>query len=325
MQTENWKKVKELLNEVLPLDAERRQIFFEDSNLNREMRWEVEFLLAFEEESADLIDLSMVEYLKDFIDSDGLSKNTSIGQKIGIYKIVRELGCGGMGAVYLAERSDGKFEQKAAIKMLKREFNVERIRKIFRCEKEILAALEHPNIARLLDAGKSADNIPYLVMEYVEGVPVDEFCRENSLDVDELLKLFNKICYSVAFAHRNLIIHRDLKPSNILITKNGEPKLLDFGISKLLDETGETSKNTTLLGAMTPNYASPEQKKGESVSTATDVYSLGVVLAELIQSRFQISNFRTKNKGRRAKDKRGFAGNFADGDERRTRTALSNG
>ena len=284
MQTEKWKKIKELLAEVLPLGASERRNFLDKSGVNGEIRVEVESLLAFEEESEDLMKLSAVEFSKDFFDTEEAAENVLIGQKFGVYKIVGELGYGGMGAVYLAERADGKFEQKVAVKMLKREFNIERIRRTFRREKEILAALSHPNIAHLLDAGKTDDNIPFLVMEYVEGVPVDEFCLENSLDTNARLKLFNKICDAVAFAHRNLIVHRDLKPSNILITKNGEPKLLDFGISKLLDDTDETSKNTTLLGAMTPRYASPEQLRGEIVSTATDIYSLGVVLAELVQS-----------------------------------------
>ncbi len=283
---------------VLPLDAAARERYFEKSGINGEIRREVESLLTVDKESESLMNLSAVEFLKDFIDSDKIDENSLNGQKIGIYKIIGELGFGGMGAVYLAERADGKFQQKVAVKMLKREFNIERIRRTFRREKEILAALSHPNIAHLLDAGKTDDNIPFLVMEYVEGVPIDEFCLENSLDTNARLKLFNKICDAVAFAHRNLIVHRDLKPSNILITKNGEPKLLDFGISKLLDDTDETSKNTTLLGAMTPRYASPEQLRGEIVSTATDIYSLGVVLAELLQSRFQISDFKFQNKNR---------------------------
>ncbi len=292
-----------MLFDILPLDAAEREKYFKSSLVTDEIRREVKSLLTFETESESLLKVSAVEFLKDFIDADETNGNSLNGQNVGIYKIVGELGFGGMGAVFLAERTDGKFKQKVAVKMLKREFNVEKIRHIFRREKEILATLSHPNIARLLDAGKTDDGIPYLVMEYVEGVPVDEFCQKNSLDIHSRLKLFNKICDAVAFAHRNLIIHRDLKPSNILITKNGTPKLLDFGISKLLDESGETSKNTTIYGAMTPKYASPEQKKGEPVSTATDIYSLGVVLSELVQSRFQISNSKFQNKNQKPKTK----------------------
>ncbi len=282
MQTENWKKVKDLLLTVLPLDPFERRSFFDKSSVDGEIRGEVESLLTFEKNSENLMNMNVVEFLRDFIISDRFDEQTPIGQNVGIYKIVGELGFGGMGAVYLAERADGKFKQKVAVKMLKREFNVERIRQTFRREKEILAALVHPNIARLLDAGKTDDNIPFIVMEYIAGVSVVDFCSANSLDVNARLKLFIKICEAVGFAHRNLIIHRDLKPSNIMVTKSGDPKLLDFGISKLLVESSETSKSTTILSAMTPDYASPEQIKGKMVTTATDIYSLGVVLFQML-------------------------------------------
>ncbi len=146
--------------------------------------------------------------------------------------------------------------------MLKREFNVEKIRRNFKREREIQAKLNHPNIATLLDAGTTDDGVPYLVMEFIEGAPIDKYCAERNLALNARLKLFNKVCDAVSFAHRNLIIHRDLKPSNILVNEKGEPKLLDFGISKLLDaEQTENEKTLTLLGAMTPEYASPEQIK----------------------------------------------------------------
>src|ERR1051325_8231467 len=166
--------------------------------------------------------------------------------------------------------------------MLRREFNTGKIRQTFKREKEILAALSHPNIATLLDAGTTDDGIPYLAMEYVKGEPIDEFCRRQNLSLNARLKLFNKVCDAVGFAHRNLIIHRDLKPSNILVNEKGEPKLLDFGISKLLDTNADETAQVTQLGALTPQYASPEQIRGEPVTTATDVYSLGVVLFRIL-------------------------------------------
>ncbi len=281
MRTENWKTIKKLLNEVLPLDRAERGKFFEKFKVNGEIRREVESLLAFEEESEDLMRLSAVEFLKDFIDAD---ENTLIGQNIGVFRIVRELGQGGMGAVYLAERADGKFQQKVALKLLKREMNTAALRRRFQTEREILESLEHPNIARLLNAGMTDDKIPYIAMEYIEGLPINDYCNKNGLNLNQRLDLFREVCSAVDFAHRNLIVHRDLKPSNILVNEDGVPKLLDFGISKILSEEIENADSATItkLGVMTPSYASPEQIQSKSVTTATDVYSLGVILYELL-------------------------------------------
>ncbi|MEZ5428339.1 MAG: protein kinase [Pyrinomonadaceae bacterium] len=216
--------------------------------------------------------------------SDEMDENSLIGQKIGNFTIIGELGYGGMGAVYLAERTDGEFDQKVALKLLKREMNTAALRRRFLHERKILASLEHPNIARLLDAGTTDDKIPFLAMEYVEGLPINDFCEKNKLDLNERLNLFRKVCAAVDFAHRNLIVHRDLKPSNILVNEDGEPKLLDFGISKILSEEFEQSDSATItkLGVMTPSYASPEQLQHKSVTTATDIYSLGIILYELL-------------------------------------------
>ncbi|HQU84815.1 MAG TPA: serine/threonine-protein kinase [Pyrinomonadaceae bacterium] len=279
MSAENWVKIKKALREVLDAEPSERQRILE-TRVPEDIRAEVESLLAFEKESADFLSLPITDFSKDFVANFEESAILPAGQKIGIYEIVSELGIGGMGAVYLAERTDGKFAQKVAVKMLKREFNVGKIRQNFKREKEILSKLNHPNIALLLDAGTTADSVPYLVMEYVEGVPIDEFCRRENLSLVSRLKLFNKMCEAVSFAHRNLIVHRDLKPSNILVTAKGEPKLLDFGISKLLDAEEKTLM--TAFNAMTPEYASPEQIKGETVSTASDIYSLGVVLYKIL-------------------------------------------
>ncbi|MEZ5424680.1 MAG: serine/threonine-protein kinase [Pyrinomonadaceae bacterium] len=282
METEDWKKIKQILDEALEIPPTERRRYLDALKLEAEIREEVESLLSFEITADRLMPLTALELSKDFFEG---SENPLIGRKIGVYEIIRELGYGGMGAVYLAERTDEKFEQKVAVKMLRREFNIEKIRERFKRERKIQAILVHPNIATLLDAGTTSDGIPYLIMEYVEGVPIDKFCRENNLDLDQRLKLFNKVCEAVSFAHQNLIVHRDLKPSNIIVTREGEPKLLDFGISKILDanEADEKDQNTiTKFGAMTPEYASPEQLNGKSVTTASDIYSLGIVLFKIL-------------------------------------------
>ncbi len=283
MQVESWIPIKEVLQEVLLLAPFEREDFFRESGLSDELKAEIKSLLAVEEKAEKFMSVTAGGFAKDFFTVNESAKDLLVGQTIGIYEIVAELGDGGMGAVYLAKRIDGKFEQKVAIKMLKREFNTKKIRRRFEIEKEILAKLHHPNIAVLIDAGTTGDGVPYLVMEFIEGIPIDKFCREKSLELKARLKLFNKVCEAVGYAHRNLIIHRDLKPSNIIVTENGEPKLLDFGISKLLDAEHSEDKHTvTILGAMTPEYASPEQIKGETVTTATDIYSLGVVLFNIL-------------------------------------------
>ena len=283
MQAENWVTIKQILQEVLNLAPQEREDFWLHSDLSAEIKSEVKSLLEFETEAENFMSATAGNLTGELIFEKDRRKSSLVGQKIGIYEITGELGFGGMGTVYLAERADEKFEQKVAVKMLKREFNVEKIRRNFKREREILAKLNHPNIATLLDAGTTDDGVPYLVMEYVEGKPIDEFCEDKKLSLKARLKLFNKVCEAVSFAHRNLIIHRDLKPSNILVTEKGEPKLLDFGISKLLGAEDSAEKTSlTIFGAMTPEYASPEQIKGEGVTTATDIYSLGVVLYKIL-------------------------------------------
>lgn len=280
MHADNWKNIKDVLLEALSLDASERRLYLEAADISFEVREEVKSLLACEQESEDLMHLSAVEFSKGFFDAD--DENTLIGQKVGVYKIVSELGYGGMGAVYLATRTDGKFKQNVALKLLKREMNTSALRQRFQQEREILASLEHPNIARLLDAGTTGDGVPFIAMEYVEGLPVDDYCNKHALDLTRRLNLFRTICQTVNFAHRNLIVHRDLKPSNILVTADGTPKLLDFGISKILSSEIENTATITNLGVMTPAYASPEQLRNESVTTAADIYSLGVILYELL-------------------------------------------
>ena len=202
-------------------------------------------------------------------------------RRIGAYRVLRELGHGGMGTVYLAARADDQYQKRVAIKVV-RGLDSDQIVRHFRRERQILAALDHPNIARLLDGGTTEDGLPYFVMERVEGEPIDLFCDGRKLSVQERLRLFQGVCAAVQYAHQNLVVHRDLKPKNILVDAQSVPKLLDFGIAKLLNPeiSGEAATGTAL--AMTPEYASPEQMRGQPITTATDVYSLGVVLYELL-------------------------------------------
>ena len=208
-----------------------------------------------------------------------------IGQRCGPYQIVREVGRGGMGAVYLAGRVDDEFKQRVAIKVLRTGIDAEEILRRFRHERQILATLDHPNIARLLDGGSTAAGEPYLVMDYVEGISIDQFCDNNRLSIPERIALFRQLCAAVHYVHQNLIVHRDLKPGNILVRAEGVVKLLDFGIAKILKpemmaSVADATRANELL--LTPAYASPEQARGEPITTVSDVYSLGIILYELL-------------------------------------------
>lgn len=204
-----------------------------------------------------------------------------VGRRIGPYKIIREIGHGGMGAVYLAVRVDDQFEKRAAIKLVKRGMDTDDILRRFRNERQILANFDHPNISRLLDGGTTDDGLPYFVMDYVEGVPINIYCDQRRLPIPERLKLFRAVCSAVTYAHQNLIVHRDIKPGNILVSSEGVPVLLDFGIAKLLNPAlpGQTVPSQRPL---TPECASPEQVRGESITTASDIYSLGILLYQLL-------------------------------------------
>src|SRR5690606_31971710 len=208
-------------------------------------------------------------------------------ERIGAYRIVREIGRGGMGQVLLAERADGQFEQRVAIKLLKRGMDSDAIHARFLRERRILAALEHPNVARLIDGGVADDGRPYFVMEYVEGLPITRYADEHRLDVDARLRLFSTVCTAIEHAHRNLVVHRDLKPANILVTAAGDAKLLDFGIAKALAPHDPDTATQPELGGrlLTPGYAAPEQFRGGAITTATDVYGAGGVLYELLAGR----------------------------------------
>ncbi|HEU4655469.1 MAG TPA: tetratricopeptide repeat protein [Steroidobacteraceae bacterium] len=211
--------------------------------------------------------------------------NVDTYEHIGPYRVIRTLGEGGMGKVVLAERADAQFTQQVAIKLVRRGLASRQILSRLKLERQILATLNHPNIAKLLDGGTTAEGTPYIVMEYIEGTPIDQYCNERKLNVTERLALFQRVCAAVHYAHQNLIVHRDLKPSNILIDAQGSPKLLDFGIAKLLDDRamGHTLAVTHAdVRVLTPDHASPEQVRGEPITTASDTYVLGVLLYELL-------------------------------------------
>jgi serine/threonine protein kinase/Tfp pilus assembly protein PilF len=210
------------------------------------------------------------------------------GQRLGPYRILRKLGSGGMGDVYLAERADEEYEQQVAIKLVRGGVYSPQVQSRLRMERQILATLQHPNIARLLDGGRASDGTPYLVMEYIDGEPIDAYCDRRRLPIEERLKLVRTVCSAVQYAHQNLIVHRDLKPNNLLITADGTPKLLDFGIAKLLDNRHaiQTLAVTHMdYRVMTPAHASPEQIRGDVITTASDIYVLGVLLYELLTGR----------------------------------------
>jgi non-specific serine/threonine protein kinase/serine/threonine-protein kinase len=281
MPPDQTERVAELVDAALQREPAERAAFLDEAcRETPELRAEVDSLLAFQNDARDFIETPAYESAGEVVlDQIG---ELRVGQSLGDYKIVSLLAEGGMGEVYLAE--DTALDRKVAIKLIKAGLGATSFVRHFRNEQRILAGLNHPNIARLYDAAITNEGLPYFVMEYVEGARIDGYCRANSSSLGERLQLFLKVCAAVGFAHRHLIIHRDLKPANIRLTPEGEPKLLDFGIAKLLDpETASMAEQTmTLQALMTPDYASPEQVRGETMTTASDVYSLGVVLYELL-------------------------------------------
>ncbi|HEX8096855.1 MAG TPA: serine/threonine-protein kinase, partial [Pyrinomonadaceae bacterium] len=284
MNTQEWQRVEELLDAALELDPVARRKFLDEASAGAPgLRREVESLIECEEKVDGFLAAPAIEYAPDLFDR-GEAPDALIGHAIGPYKVMREIGRGGMGTVYLGRRADDAYQKQVAIKLIKRGMDSAFVLRRFRRERQILASLDHPNIARLLDGGTTDDGRPYFVMEYVEGARIDDYADAHRLSTNARLSLFRQVCAGVQYAHQNLVIHRDLKPSNILVTAGGEAKLLDFGLAKLLDPQGEGGEAHTVteLRAMTPEYASPEQVRGQSVTTASDVYSLGVVLYELL-------------------------------------------
>jgi non-specific serine/threonine protein kinase/serine/threonine-protein kinase len=284
MAASRRERVDELLRSTLQLPASERESFLAEScGEDLMLKSEVESLIR--QRSAGVASTVMVDASEHAPTDDSESL---VGQRIGAHRIVRELGRGGMGTVYLAVRDDDEFQRRVAIKVIKLGLDSDEIRRRFRTERQILASLDHPNIARLLDGGTTDDGVSYFVMEYVDGTPIDAFCDGRRLRVAERLQLFRTVCSAVHAAHQNLVVHRDIKPGNILVTSDGTPKLLDFGIAKLLNpELANATLAPTAEGVrpMTPTYASPEQLRGEPVTTASDIYSLGVLLYFLLTGR----------------------------------------
>jgi tetratricopeptide (TPR) repeat protein/tRNA A-37 threonylcarbamoyl transferase component Bud32 len=275
--SERWQRIEALFEQTLEAPAAERPQFLRAID-DDELRREVESLLHAHQEAGTFLEEPDHFFTSQSFETDTLSP----GQIIDRYRVIREIGRGGMGAVFLAERADDEYRKQVALKLIKRGTDTDAVLRHFRNERQILAGFDHPNIARLLDGGTTEGGLPYFVMEYVEGLPIDEYCNAHALSVVERLKLFREVCAAVSYAHRHLVIHRDIKRSNIVITTEGVPKLLDFGIAKILQHGDEPLATMTGMRMMTPEYASPEQIRGQPVTTASDVYSLGLVLYELL-------------------------------------------
>jgi serine/threonine protein kinase len=299
MTPERWRQVENIFQTAAEIDGAERDAFLTEAcGDDAELRYEVESLLAYET-AETLTDQPFRHAIKGAARSLPIDKIESeetggslIGRLIGVYRVISLIGRGGMGAVYLAERDDAQFNQQVAIKIIKRGMDTDFIRERFLRERQILAGLDHPHIARLLDGGATEEGLPYFVMEHVDGVAITDYGAANKLSIAERLKLFRQVCAAVQHAHQKLVAHRDLKPSNILVNRDGAPKLLDFGVAKLLAPDADQSRTRTEQRMLTPDYASPEQVRGETITTAADIYSLGVVLYEMLTGR-RLRQFKT--------------------------------
>lgn len=280
MDSQRWNRLQALFLEATELPASERAAFLAQAADDEPLREEVEEMLAAHDGDSAL----QIERLLHG-EAPLPSPRDRIGSRIGPYRLIDVLGRGGMSEVFLAERDDAQYHQRVALKIVRRGFEHDDIVRRFRVERQVLARLVHPNIARLLDGGVTTDGLPYLVMEHVQGLPITRYCDEAELGVRARLRLFETVCRAVHFAHQNLIVHRDLKPANILVTDDGSVRLLDFGIAKLLapEQLEVTVLETrATLRILTLEYASPEQIRGAPITTASDVYSLGVLLFELL-------------------------------------------
>jgi len=283
MNAERWRRIEALFDQVMELpDGDRGGFLDNACSGDPELRREVGALLASAPTSGDA--------LRDAVASEvqllaTAAVTAQVGRRIGPFRLLRLLGEGGMGAVYLAERDDAQFAHQVAIKILSHAVGSPQAIARFRDERQILAGLKHPHIVRLLDGGSTDDQLPYLVMEHIEGTAITRYANDRALSVRARLVLVRQVCAALQYAHQNLVVHRDIKPSNILVDAAGVPKVLDFGIAKLLAPVGgfeREARTRTGFAMFTPEYASPEQARGEVVSTATDVYSLGAVLYDLV-------------------------------------------
>ena len=281
MPDHNWERVQNIFFEAADLSTQDRARFLDNAcGGDASLRWEVESLLH-EDSTAEVS-------LETAIRAEAAAMLTEepllAGTRLGAYRVIEEIGRGGMGTVYLAERDDDEYHKRVAIKVVKRGMDTDEVLHRFRHERQILAGLEHPYIARLIDGGTTPDGRPFFVMEKVKGEPINVYSSHHKLDLKSRLRLFLRVCEAVSHAHRALVVHRDLKPSNILVTAEGMPKLLDFGVAKLVDPDADPGLTLTKFsaGPMTPEYASPEQVRGLPVTTATDVYALGAILFELL-------------------------------------------
>ena len=280
MRAERWQQMKDVLDKALDLEPSEQSSYLDQTCAgDPELRSEVESLLHSHQRAGTGF---LAHPAIDLVEQPPAAepRGSRVGSRAGVYEIVEEIAHGGMGEVYRARRVDGHYEKEVAVKLVRMGLDSSLLLERFRQERQILASLDHPYIARLLDGGTTAEGVPYLVMELISGVPIDEYCDARHLSITGRLQLFRQVCSAVQYAHQRLVIHRDLKPSNILVTESGEPKLLDFGIARILQPA--TEQVTTIMQAMTPEYASPEQIRGEPMTTATDVYSLGVVLYRLL-------------------------------------------
>jgi eukaryotic-like serine/threonine-protein kinase len=279
-----WQKIEEVFYAALDVAPEARPDFLRQAcGSNLELLQEVQSLIDSSEKTVGgFVRQAVLQVARQ--QTAALERS---GKRVGAYQLVRVIGEGGMGTVYLATRADETYRQQVAIKLMHPGFGPSQGMLLrFSAERQILANLNHPNIARLLDGGMTGDGVPYLVMEYVDGIPIDAYCRQNQLSIPDRLQLFRAVCSAVEYAHKHLVIHRDIKPANILVTAEGVPKLLDFGIAKLLDPgLGDLNVTRNSERFLTPEHASPEQIRGESVMTTTDVYALGVLLYELLAGR----------------------------------------
>lgn len=282
--TDRWLRIKQLFAEAQSVAAVERDAWLEQTCAgDAEVASEMRGLLDAQQSTGNLLDAAADDVLRRI--GEPAQHVDASGMQIGPYRLVRLIGEGGMGSVYLAERGDVEFRQRVALKLVRPDFVNTALRERFLRERNFLARLVHPHIAQLHDGGVSADGTPYFTLEYVDGEPITKYCDARNLDVRSRVGLLVQVCAAVAYAHRNLIVHRDLKPSNILITAEGEAKLLDFGIAKFLDADAGAGATATQARMMTPEYAAPEQVLGGPITTATDVYAIGVLLYELLSGR----------------------------------------